>query len=211
MDYSRALGAEFREVKDRTYDGQPVRAVVASRVYATDPDDLWDALTNAERIPRWFLPVSGDLKLGGRYRLEGNAEGTIKRCDPPDALDVTWEFGGSLSWVTVRLTPDSDGTLLTLEHLMMKDDASEEHWEQFGPGATGVGWDLSFVDMALHLESGGETIDRDATEAWMTSEQGRTFVRACADAWGEAHIAAGEDAEITRAMAARTAAAYTGE
>ena len=30
-------------------------------------DDVWDACTNPERIPRWFLPVSGDLRLGGRY------------------------------------------------------------------------------------------------------------------------------------------------
>ena len=47
---------------------------------------LWDACTNAERIPRWFLPVSGDLRLGGRYQLEGNAGGTIERCDPPRSL-----------------------------------------------------------------------------------------------------------------------------
>ena len=39
------------------------------------------------------------------------------------------------------------------EHTMLKDEASEAHWKQFGPGATGVGWDLGFVGMGLHLES----------------------------------------------------------
>src|SRR5882724_8555264 len=29
----------------------------------------WDAMTNAERIPRWFLPISADLRLSGRYQL----------------------------------------------------------------------------------------------------------------------------------------------
>lgn len=67
---------------------------------------LWEATTTPERLARWFLPVEGDLKLGGRYQLEGNAGGTITRCDPPEALDMTWEFGGGTSWVNLRLAPD---------------------------------------------------------------------------------------------------------
>ena len=210
MDYSRALGAEFREVQDPTHDGKPARAVIAARSYATDAHDLWDALTNAERIPRWFLPITGELEIGGRYQLEGNAGGVITRCDPPEALDVTWEYAGSVSWVTVRLEPQGDETRLTLEHVMLKDEAGEEHWRQYGPGATGVGWDLSFLGMALHMESGGEAIDREANDAWMASDQGKAFMQACAEAWGVAHIAAGEDPDDARAMAARTGAAYAG-
>ena len=82
---SNTIGAEFREVADRQWDGKPAKAVVAARVYDTDPKDLWDALTNPERIPRWFSPVTGELKLGGRYQIQGNAGGTITRCDPPRA------------------------------------------------------------------------------------------------------------------------------
>ena len=29
-------------------------------------EDLWSALTDRARIPRWFPPVSGDLELDGR-------------------------------------------------------------------------------------------------------------------------------------------------
>ncbi len=211
MDYSRARGAELREVTDRDHEGQPARAVIATRIYDTDRRDLWDALTNPERIPKWFLPISGDLKRGGRYQLEGNADGTIIRCDVPEALDVTWEFGGNMSWVTIRLAPDGRRTRLTLEHIMPKDDAGEEHWQQFGPGATGVGWDLSFLGMALHLESGGDAINGEANDAWMGSDAGKAFVHDSADGWCAAHIAAGENPETARAMAVRTAAAYTGE
>ena len=64
---------------------RPARSPI-SAVYDTTLDDLWDACTNAERIPRWFLPVSGELRDGGRYQLEGNAGGTIERCDPPTRL-----------------------------------------------------------------------------------------------------------------------------
>ena len=120
MDYSNALGVEYQEVKDATRDGQPARVVGGARTYATDIDDLWDALTNIKRIPRWFLPITGDLKLGGRYQLHGNAGGEITRCNPPEALDVTWEFADNVSWVTVRLEPDGNGARLTLEHTMPK-------------------------------------------------------------------------------------------
>ncbi len=227
MDYSRALGTEFRGVRDVEHEGKLARAVEGSRFYSTEIGDLWDALTNPERLPRWFLPIRGDLQLGGRYHLEGNAEGTITRCDPPEALDVTWEYGGNVSWVSVRLAPEnvgpggpqsvgpggpqSNGVRLTLVHTMLKDEASEAHWKTYGPGATGVGWDLSFLGLGLHLGSGGGTIDREANDAWLTSDQGKTFLRACAESWGRAHAVAGEDAQVAQAMAARTASFYAGD
>src|SRR5262245_54318494 len=120
--FSNALGAEFRRFEEREYQGKPARVVIASRIYDTDREDLWDALTSRERIPRWFLPIVGELKLGGRYQLQGNAGGTITRCDPPGALDLTWEFGGGLSWVTVRLEPEGKRTQLTLEHIVSASD-----------------------------------------------------------------------------------------
>ncbi len=172
--------------------------------------DLWDAVTNSERIPRWFLPITGDLKPGGRYQLEGNAGGEITRCDPPEALDVTWEYAENVSWVTVRFEPVGDGTRLTLEHTILKDEASEKHWKQFGPGATGVGWDLGFFGLGLHLES-GQTVDQKESHAWMASEAGKSFMRDCAQAWGEAHISAGQAADVANAMAEQTAKAYAGE
>ena len=50
-------------------------AVVLRRTYPAAVADVWDALTSPERIARWFLPVTGDLHLGGKYQLEGNAGG----------------------------------------------------------------------------------------------------------------------------------------
>lgn len=204
------FGAEFRLVEDREHEGKPALVVVAARTYDTSVEDLWDALTNAERIPRWFLPIEGELKRGGRYQLEGNAGGTITRCDPPDAFDVTWEFGGGISWVNVRLAPDGDRARLTLEHIAHRDGIGEEHLKQFGPGAVGIGWDLSFHGMALHVASGGEPVDREAVGAWMASDEGKAFMRESGEAWGAAHEASGEDPEEARAKAERTIAAYTG-
>src|SRR3990170_3170289 len=112
VDFSRAIGAEFRDVVEREHQGKPARGVVAARTYDTDAADLWDALTDKERIPRWFAPVEGELKLGGRYQVQGNAGGAITRCDRPEAFDIDWEFGGVLSWVTVRLAPEGTRTRL---------------------------------------------------------------------------------------------------
>ena len=204
-----AIGAEFRQVVEREHEGEPARVVIAVRTYDTSPEDLWDAVTNPERIPRWFLPVEGDLKLGGRYQLKGNAGGSITRCDPPVALDVTWEFGGGLSWVTVRLAPEGKATQLTLEHIVRASDV-DEHWKQFGPAAVGVGWDLSLMGLGHHLASGGAAVDRAAAAAWSVSDAGKAFMRTSAEAWAAAHIAGGEDPDTARGMAERTAKFYTG-
>jgi len=47
--------------------------VLVRRAYPAPVEDVWDACTSADRIGRWFLPVTGDLRAGGKYQLEGNA------------------------------------------------------------------------------------------------------------------------------------------
>ena len=210
MDFSNPLGIAYRVVNEVTHDGQPARVVSGSTTFDTSPNDLWDAVTNAERIPRWFLPISGDLEMGGRYQLEGHASGEITRCDPPAAFDITWECGQNVSWVRVRLQADGDGTRLTLEHTMLKDEASEDHWRKFGPGATGVGWDLGFVGLVLHVRT-GETVPQEEAHAWMATDDGKRFIRDSASAWGAAHVHSGEDATVATEMAELTAKFYTGE
>ncbi len=154
MDLIGAVGLLRREVVSTTHDGKPTRMIVAERTYNATTEDVWDALTNAERIPRWFLPVSGDLRLGGHYQLEGNAGGTITACDAPHHLAVTWEFGGEVTWVEVHLTPSGDDTTLRLEHTALID----ERWKEFGPGAVGIGWDLTLVALAEHLTTGEQVV-----------------------------------------------------
>ena len=81
FDVANHLGAVTRAVEDSTHEGTPVKVVVASRTYPTDVDDLWQAVTDPERIPRWFAPVAGDLRLGGRFQVEGNAGGEVTACE----------------------------------------------------------------------------------------------------------------------------------
>ena len=108
IDVERHLGTVERSVSSPVLEGQPARAVILSRSYRTGTADLWDAVTSAERIPRWFLPVSGTLEPGGRYQLEGNAGGEITACVQLSHFALTWEFGGWVSWVEVVLSADGE-------------------------------------------------------------------------------------------------------
>ena len=80
-----------------------------------------------------------------------------------------------------------------------------------GPGATGVGWDLGFLALGLHLDSGSEAIQEEENNAWMASSEGKAFITNCARSWRDAHIDSGEDTAIAAAMAEETAGFYCGE
>ena len=200
-----------RKVEDVRWEDQPCRSVTASRDYATGIDDLWNAITDKARIPRWFAPVGGDLELGGRYHIEGNASGTVTACEPPRSFALTWEFGGGMSWVDVALEAAGAGrTRLTLRHIAPLDEKSEEFWDRFGPGAVGVGWDLSLMGLAWHVETGEDSRPRFDEESWAPSEEGKAFVAQCSDAWTAASIAYGTDEAAARRAGALTTAFYTG-
>lgn len=206
FDFDAYLGAVTRMVSAFERDGKPVKAVILERSYDTTIDDLWDAVTNPERLPRWFLPVSGELKLGGRYQFEGNAGGTITECVPPRSVAATWEFGGEMSMVEVRIAPEGEArSRLKLSHICPVDD----HWRQYGPGAAGVGWELGLLGLATHLADAGS--GRFDEEAFAASAEGRACMAACSERWGRAAIAAGESPAVAEAAAKRTAAFYTGE
>jgi hypothetical protein len=167
--------------------------------------DLWDALTSPERIPRWFLRVSGDLEVGGRYQLEGNAGGVVERCEEPESFAVTWEYGEMLSWLEVTLTPAGDGTILELAHEAYVDP---ELWGQFGPGAVGVGWDLALIGLGLHIETGAP-VDPQEGLAFPTTPAGVEFVRQAAAGWSAAAIGDGDEPGSAHEAGERTVGFYT--
>lgn len=206
IDVDEQVSAVRRQLGSRVLEAGEARVSTIARRYPTTVEDLWEACTDPERIARWFMPVSGELALGGRFQLEGNAGGTIERCDPPASFAATWEFAGQLSWIELRLTAEgAEETLLTLEHVAHVDD----HWREYGPAATGVGWELGLLGLALHLASGGSFDPADGA-AWAASAEGRRMMALSAAAWGEAAIAAGEEPGEARAAAERTRAFYTG-
>ncbi len=102
---------------------------------------------------------------------------------------------------TCTSAPAGDGTTLRLEHIAHVDD---KKWDEYGPGAVGVGWDLTIVALAEHLETGEQVVPD------LSNADALDFMRGSSDDWCRASIEAGTPAEEATAAAARTAAAYTG-
>lgn len=206
IDVEQVIGVTERDVAMGQRDGEDVRIIRLTRRYETEIDDLWSALTDPERLPRWFLPVTGDLRPGGRFQIEGHASGEVVSCEAPTSFELTWEGGPNLSWLEVRLEPDGDGTVLRLVHTVPVD----AHWDDFGPGAVGIGWDLLLtLGLSRHLIS-GHAVDPSEVAQWSAGEQGRAFVRLCGREWCRVQIAAGAPPAKAEGMAERTIAAYTG-
>ena len=210
IDIVREIEATRRSTGDRDTRAGRGKAVVLERDYDASIEDVWDAVTSPDRISRWFLPISGDYRVGGRYQLEGNAGGEIVACERPSRFKVTWFYGEpetpeDVSEVEVRLSPIAgDRTRLELEHVA---DVPADRWSEYGPGAVGVGWEGAVLGLALHL-AGGSIEDPNA---WSVSDEGREFFTRSSEAWGEANLAAGADPEAAAKAVANTTAFYAPE
>ena len=197
----RAVGAGTLPAGDAT-------VVTLHREYPAPIDDVWDAITTADRLARWFMPVSGDLREGGRYQLEGNAGGQIRRCDAPTTLVLTWNPGEQPdvddSIVELLLESAGEGTRLTLVHTAVP---PEDFWDTYGPGAVGVGWDLSFVGLAAHLSG----VELGSPEELDADPEVRAAMLESSREWGDAAVAAGADAATAQRRVAATSEFYVPE
>jgi uncharacterized protein YndB with AHSA1/START domain len=176
IDIQSQIEAIDREVTRREGTSGEEVSVLINRTYDSAIDDVWEALTDPERVKRWFMPLSGDLRPGGAFQLEGNAGGDILECEAPSRLKVT--FGGPTSLVELRLTPEGDDrTILELEHTVPIEMA------QSGAGAlfVGPGWDGGFVALDLYLR--GQVADDPVAAA--NSPEGLELSRQAVDVWTE--------------------------
>ena len=178
IDLAQHLQAVHREVSHAGADDEMV-AVVMRRTYQAEIDDVWSAVTDPERVRRWFLPLTGDLRVGGSFQLEGNAGGDILDCARPDRLRVT--FGGPDSVVELRLAAVDDGTTtLELDHRVPLAMAGSVAGSIF----VGPGWDGAFLGLALYLA--GEVAD-DPVAAANSPEAQEYSRRSVAQLGGREH------------------------
>lgn len=174
----------FREVGRRRIGAGDARTAILRRTYEATIDDVWDACTRPERLNRWFLQASGDLRPGGRFELAGNAGGEIVACDPPRELHLTWIYGDRpVDEVWLRLSPVADGhTALELEHATV---STEVAWEgrmlDVIPGV-GSGWELP-LSWSLPLYLRGELPDRPAAEWYEPTPEHAELAERSMRAW----------------------------
>ena len=206
LNVANHIAAIERSVSHMMRDDRPAYSVILARTYATGVDDLWDAVTNSSRISHWFLPISGELELGGHYQLEDNAGGVITACERPSHFAITWEYGGEYSCVEVQIAADgTDCARLMLRHIQYDSD----FWSKYGPGASGVGWELGLMSLEMHITQPFAPMLDGA--ALVASSDGKALITRSGEQWGQVAIAAGVPSDAARAAAARTIAFYTGE
>jgi len=101
------------ELRHRTIPSGDARVAVFTRTYETTIEDLWDACTDPERLRRWYVPITGDLCVGGSFAQTNMGSGTILACDAPHLLKLS--LGGGVDEIELRLSPGAEDGTTTLE------------------------------------------------------------------------------------------------
>jgi len=88
-----------------------------------DPQTVFKALTDADELTEWFAESAEvDLEAGryefwGRYAPSGDRpRQTLTGYDADRSLTFTWTFDAGPSTVELTLTPEDEGTVVTLHH-----------------------------------------------------------------------------------------------
>jgi uncharacterized protein YndB with AHSA1/START domain len=100
---------------ERTDEGGLIRF---ERDFPNSPEDVWSALTDADRLADWWPPfatnVHVDLRVGGTMTFEWpdgpQLEFRFLRVEQPTLLEHTHTSPGS--WMRYELEPAGDGTRL---------------------------------------------------------------------------------------------------
>lgn len=92
---------------------------------AATADKVWTVLTDFTCLPGWYGNGTLEGKVGGTVWLMGNhIRGTVTQWQPPRKLSYSWNVFGTNdesspypeSYLTLELSPQGDGTMLTLTH-----------------------------------------------------------------------------------------------
>ncbi|MGQ7786094.1 polyketide cyclase [Nesterenkonia sp. K-15-9-6] len=225
VEPSGQLDAVLREVPFRQRDDGVLATTRLAQTFPISAVELWACCTAEGRLAQWFAPVAGELRLGGRFTVEGNASGTVERCVPPGdggagEMQLSWEFGEDVSQLVVRCgqavaddvvsggSGDHSGgrerSRLVVEHRGL---VPLDFWADYGPGAGGVGWDLALLGLAHHLRT-GSTVPAEQS-LWVTTPAAGEFIAGSSDAWGRAAVVAGSPEDAARTAARRTTVFYT--
>jgi uncharacterized protein YndB with AHSA1/START domain len=104
------------ELRHRRIPAGEARVAVFTRTYDAPIEDVWDACTNPDRLRRWYVPVTGDLRVGGNFQQVNMGSGTILICEAPQLLKVS--LGGGADEIELRLSsrPEDGATTLELQH-----------------------------------------------------------------------------------------------
>jgi len=131
-------------------------SLTLKRRFKAPPAKVFAAFTDPEKVKHWMGPgemkavlAECDARNGGRYRWvmqspagdRHDVSGMYREVVPNEKLVFTWAWKVEPpdtpheSLVTVLFKPDGDGTLLTLTHEKLFDEASRQGHERGWIGA----------------------------------------------------------------------------
>ncbi|MFJ9848699.1 SRPBCC family protein [Streptomyces sp. NPDC101150] len=138
----------------RTADGRT--ALRMERRLAHPPEKVWAAITDPAQIEQWFpSEVTVELRPGGAmtFSMPGVSgvamTGTVTDADAPRLFAFTWGED-HLSW---EITPDGDGSLLTLVHTF---------GDRFGGASFASGWHLCITALSQLLDGESTAVYPDS-------------------------------------------------
>jgi uncharacterized protein YndB with AHSA1/START domain len=182
-----------------------VRTISLSQTFEVARAVLWQTCTYGDQLGKWFLPISGDLRLGGRFEVEDNATGVIEDCQPTRFFSSTWEYDEDVGRIELELAAEGESqTRLIFRHISCVEEAL---WGNFGPGALGIFWDIALMRLAVHLSSESQGVRVDLTD-WAASMDGYRFLLSSSQSWCAANISVGADPVAAQRAADRAMTAY---
>lgn len=120
-------------------------------------DEVWSALTDPQRLARWYGEVAGNLRPGGEFHRRvfasgAEGRGRVEMCEPPRRLLVTMDPGLEEKVIEVILAAEGAQTILVAEERGMPVNLL---------AAYGAGVQIHVEDLAAHL-AGRERCDANA-------------------------------------------------
>jgi uncharacterized protein YndB with AHSA1/START domain len=144
-------------------DGRHILRFVRS--FDASITEVWQAITDSDRLARWAFPGTLEQRVGGSVRFDygdaGEGLGTVLRWDEPTLLEYEWGEGETRWHIRFALSEsESGGTTLTFDHLLP--DATRAEF------AAGWHWHLDRLTTVLHGDQPADVGEDDHFRALLS-------------------------------------------
>lgn len=137
------------------------KPVVAEATYAAEASEVWDAITNPQRMRKWYFQPIEDFRaeVGFETEFDIECEGNVyshlwkvTEVVPEKLLVYDWRYRGypgesQLAW---ELEPTDAGTHLTIRHSGIETFPQDN--SVFSRDSTQAGWNYFAESLGKHLE-----------------------------------------------------------